>query len=112
MTRKHRTGKERARLFTLHDGRCHICQHKIAVGEKWELEHIIPYELTHDESDDNVKPAHVHCHKIKTAKDVSGIRKAQRIAAKHIGAWPKSKAKIQSRGFPNARHKEASHDAN
>ena len=101
MTRKRRGGLERARLFNLHGGKCHLCGNKINVGEGWELEHVIAWELTRDESDENVKPAHVACHKIKTADDVRGIRKADRIKAKHIGAWPKAtgNGRIQSRGF-------------
>lgn len=68
-------------------------------GEKWELEHVVPWELTRDDSDENVRPAHVSCHKRKTASDVRGIRKADRIRAKHIGAWPKSPRPLKGRGF-------------
>jgi 5-methylcytosine-specific restriction protein A len=100
MARKSFSRKERVRLFDLHGGACHLCQQKIKVGEAWDLEHIVPWELTRDDSDDNVKPAHKSCHKVKTADDVAAIRKADRIRAKHLGAWPKSKAKLQSRGFP------------
>lgn len=99
MARKSFSRKERVRLFDLHGGACHLCQQKIKVGEAWDLEHIVPWELTRDDSDDNVKPAHKSCHKVKTADDVAAIRKADRIRAKHLGAWPKSKSKIPSRGF-------------
>ena len=54
MTRKRRGGLERARLFNLHGGKCHLCGNKINVGEGWELEHVIAWELTRDESDENV----------------------------------------------------------
>jgi 5-methylcytosine-specific restriction endonuclease McrA len=101
--RKHLSAKERVRLFELHKGICHICKQKIQVGEKWELEHLIPWELTRDDSDENVKPAHDHCHKPKTKKDTQEIRKADRIRAKHLGCYPKSRARIQSRGFPKTR---------
>lgn len=98
MTRKHFSQRERIRLFTLNGGKCYLCDMPIKVGEAWEMEHVIPWELTRDDSDDNVKPAHVHCHKIKTASDVRGIRKADRIRAKHIGAI-KPKGKWPSRPF-------------
>lgn len=99
MARKHFSRTERVRLFDLHGGRCHICSGKVQVGEAWDLEHIVPWELTRDDSDDNVKPAHKHCHKAKTADDVAAIRKADRVRAKFIGAWPKSRTPIKSRGF-------------
>lgn len=103
MSRKRFSMRERVRLFELHRGVCHLCDQKIQVGETWELEHIVPWELTRDDGDGNVKPAHAKCHKVKTASDVAAIRKADRIRAKHIGAYPKSRARIQSRGFPKTR---------
>lgn len=103
MPRKRFSRKERVRLFDLHGGKCHLCGEKIQVGEVWELEHVIPWAMTRDDNDENVKPAHKTCHKSKTADDIDGMSKADRIRAKHIGAWPKSKAKIQSRGFQKSR---------
>ena len=102
MSRKHFSQRERVRLFTLNDGKCYLCNMPIKVGDPWELEHVIPWALTRDDSDDNVRPAHVHCHKPKTVDDVKGIRKMDRIFAKHVGAWPKPRGngKLQSRGFP------------
>lgn len=103
MARKHFSRTERVRIFELNRGECHICQHKIQVGDAWDLEHLVPWALTRDDSDDNVKPAHKSCHKEKTADDVADIRKADRIRAKHIGAWPKSKTPLRSRGFAKTR---------
>ena len=102
MARKHFSQRERVRIFALHGGKCHLCQMPIKVGEAWDMEHVIAWELTRDDSDDNVRPAHKHCHKIKTADDVRNIRKADRVKAKHIGAWPapRGNARLQSRGFP------------
>lgn len=77
--------KERARLFTLHGGNCHICGGKIQVGEAWEVEHCKPFELSYDDSDDNRKPAHVKCHKGKTAIDRVDIARAHRREQKHLG---------------------------
>ena len=99
MVRKTFSRKERVRIFDLNGGSCHLCGQKIKVGDAWDLEHIVPWELTRDDSDENVKPAHKSCHKVKTAVDVAAIRKADRVRAKHISAWPKSRNKIQSRGF-------------
>lgn len=103
MPRKSFSRTDRVRIFDLNAGRCHLCDQKIQVGEAWDIEHIVPWELTRDDSDSNVKPAHKSCHKVKTADDVAAIRKADRIRAKHIGAWPKSRAKIRSAGFAKTR---------
>lgn len=86
MTRRARTTLQRARLFEDHRGRCHICECKIQVGEKWEVEHVIPLEIGGDDSDDNLAPAHVKCHKAKTKADARDIAKCRRVAAKHKGA--------------------------
>jgi 5-methylcytosine-specific restriction enzyme A len=82
----------RARIFAAHDGRCHLCGEKIdGTRERWEVEHLVAYALTRDDSDENLAPAHVACHAAKTALDVAAIAKAARVARKHIGAHrPKS----------------------
>lgn len=103
MPRKHFSRTERVIIFDLNDERCHICKQKIQIGEPWDLEHLIPWELTRDDSHDNVKPAHKSCHKDKTADDVAAIRKADRVRAKFIGAWPDSRLKLRSRGFAKSR---------
>lgn len=105
MKRKHRNRKERARLFTLHGGICHICKGKILAFEGYELEHIIPFAVSHDDSDENVKPVHAKCHKRKTTDDAQYIAKTERMKAKHEGHFPKTRgnARLQSRGFQNTR---------
>jgi len=103
MPRKHFSRKDRARIFASNGGLCHICEGKIGVGEAYEIEHVIPYALTHDDSDGNLRPAHVKCHRIKTDQDVTAIAKVYRIAAKHDGSWPKSRAKMPSRPFQKSR---------
>ena len=95
MTRRKRTTRQRAKIFTDHGGLCHICKGKIdGTKERWELEHIVPYELTRDDTDENIAPAHVGCHKKKTATDKGKIAKSARVNAKHIGAAPQSKAPL------------------
>lgn len=98
MPRRPRSRKERARLFELHGGICHLCEGRIGVGEAWELEHVIPLEISGDESDGNVKPAHEKCHKRKTPKDAADIAKAKRRQDKHSGAW-----KPTSRPIPGSK---------
>lgn len=98
MKRRARTKLQRAKIFFAHGGKCHLCGHKIdAVKEGFELEHVIALEISGDDSDENLRPAHVLCHKEKTKGDKAVIAKVKRIQAKHIGA--KGGSKIKSRGF-------------
>lgn len=86
-SRRKRSAKERARLFGLHGGVCHLCGEKIdGTRERWELEHVVPWALTRDDSDDNCRPAHARCHRMKTPGDQAGIAKAERTRLKHVGA--------------------------
>jgi 5-methylcytosine-specific restriction endonuclease McrA len=104
MARRSFTKKDRARIFTAASGVCHLCEGRIMVGEAWEVEHVIPYALTQDDGDDNLRPAHIKCHRDKTHKqDRPRISKAERQRAKHLGTWPKTKAPLQSRGVSSTR---------
>lgn len=85
--RRHISTTVRVRLFTQHEGRCHICKEKIdGVRERWEVEHIIPLELGGADDPSNWAPAHVSCHKAKTKQDAADIARARRVHARHIGA--------------------------
>lgn len=87
MTRRNISRTERVRIFERAEGKCHICGQAIdGTRERWEVEHIIPYALTRDETESNLAPAHERCHATKTPVDVRQIAKAKRVAAKHIGA--------------------------
>ena len=90
--RRSMTSLRRARIFDAAGGVCHICSQRILPGEPWEAEHVIALEISDDDSDANLAPAHVACHRVKTAEDHGRIAKARRVYAKHIGAHrPKSK---------------------
>lgn len=95
MTRRTWTSKRKLAVFEVHGGRCHICGVKIdGTREAWELEHIIPIALGGADDETNTAPAHVACHKPKTAQDVARIAKANRVRAKHMGAKPETRAVI------------------
>lgn len=98
MARRRFTDKDRARIFAANDGCCHLCSQKIdGVREAWEIEHVIAWELTRDDSDGNLKPAHVACHKQKTHEhDRPAINQAKRREAKHQGV-KRPAGKIPSR---------------
>lgn len=106
MGRRSFSAKDRLRIFTAHKGVCHLCSGLITVGEAWEVEHVIAYALTRDNSDENLRPAHKRCHEIKTRQeDVPAIAKAERREAKHTGA-SRPKQQIRSAGFPKPPPKE------
>lgn len=97
--RKSFTAKDRARIFAANGGVCHICGGAIAVGDAWEVEHLIAWALTQDDSDENLRPAHVKCHKIKThQEDRPAINRAKRREAKHKG-YARPQQRLQSAGF-------------
>lgn len=87
MTPRRMTPLRRARIFDSAGGVCHICECRILAGEPWEVEHVIALEISRDDSDENLRPAHVACHREKTAEDAGIISKAKRVRAKHVGAW-------------------------
>lgn len=86
------SAKERARLFLLHNGICHLCGGKInGATEAWEISHDVPLALGGEDDDANRLPAHAKCHRARTAgRDVPMIAKADRVRAKHLGLKPRS----------------------
>lgn len=99
--------RERKRLFDLHGGICHICKQTIdGVREAWDIEHVIPWAITRDDSDENRKPAHRggKCHGEKTKRDIKTISKSNRVRANHIGARAPSRNPIP--GSRNTRFKK------
>ena len=55
--------------------------------ERWEIDHVIPWAISRDDSDANRRPAHFKCHRIKTRSDRKDLAKSDRVRAKHLGAW-------------------------
>lgn len=80
--------KKRRELFIMHGGICHLCGMKIdGTRERWEVEHVIPRSMLGKlaDTDDNMKPAHVSCHKVKTAEDKGNLARAVRRQDRHTG---------------------------
>ncbi|WP_201269096.1 HNH endonuclease [Sinorhizobium meliloti] len=95
----------RAQAFERCGGLCEKCGARLKVGES-EYDHIVPAALGGDATLDNAQVLCIPCHRgvgAKTSDDIKAIAKTKRNWLKHTGAWPKSKAKIQSRGFPKSR---------
>jgi 5-methylcytosine-specific restriction enzyme A len=79
------SAKDRAEIFRDNGGVCHICTRKIAPGEAWEVEHPKARGLGGSDKKADMRPAHVDCHKPKTANDIRIMRKADRQMKKGLG---------------------------
>lgn len=97
------TKARRARIWMRDDGLCYLCGLKIGLGEAYDIEHVIPWALSFDDSDENLKLAHKEgCHKDKSRKDVKAIAKAKRMAGEHGQQARRKKENYRpmpSRGF-------------
>jgi 5-methylcytosine-specific restriction endonuclease McrA len=96
------------RVFARWEGRCHLTGAKIQVGDDWDVEHVKPVRSAlpgqpHLNRETNLRPALREPHREKTAQENSDGAKADRIRAKHLGIWPKSKTPLKSRGFTKTR---------
>lgn len=93
----------RLRVFERFKGVCQISGRKIMAGDQWEIDHKIALINGGKNEESNLRPVLKDAHKEKTAEDVAEKSKVQRMRMKHLGIWPKSRAKIRSRGFAKTR---------
>lgn len=97
------TKARRAKIWMRDDGLCYLCGLKIGLGEAYDIEHVIPWALSFDDSDENLKLAHKGtCHSLKTKTDVKSIAKAKRMAGEHGQQARRKKENYRpmpSRGF-------------
>lgn len=95
------------RVFARAEGRCHLTGLKIQPGDEWDLEHVKPLHLAQPgenlNRESNLAPAKRAPHREKTAAENSAKAKADRIRAKHLGVWPRSKTPLKGRGFARTR---------
>lgn len=99
--RKRISTRERARLFALHGGICHLCKGAIdGSREAWDISHEIPLAQGGADDDANRLLAHRKCHQSHTATvDLPNIAKAKRREAISTGAKAPPAVNIKSRGF-------------
>lgn len=102
MKRRPLTRLARVRIFDAAQGICHCCGLKIHAerGEVWDLEHVKPLWLGGADTEENLRPAHVSCHAMKSAGERTVKAKADRIRANHLGI---RKSKSPIRGWRNFR---------
>ena len=79
------TAKQRAEIFRDAQGKCHLCDRKIAEGEPWHVEHPKARGLGGSDKQEDMRPAHVDCHAGKTKKDREIMSDADATMKKHFG---------------------------
>lgn len=91
MTRREFPAKVKVAAFKRADDRCDECSAPLMPG-RFHYDHIIPDALGGEPTLENCAVLCRSCHGAKTAQeDVPRIAKAKRVAAKHIGARPKTR---------------------
>jgi hypothetical protein len=75
----------RARIFETHNGICHISGRKIMPGDAWDCEHKLALCLGGEHRENNIAPALVAPHRIKTKGDRHQKKKNDRVRRRHIG---------------------------
>ena len=93
------TRKQRLEIWTRAAGKCEGCGAKLKTGEG-DFDHRIAQGYGGENTVENGQLLCRTCHGAKTAKDKGITEKVKRIRHKHLGVYPPSRAKIQSRGFP------------
>jgi len=103
MTRKSFSAKDRARIFAAHGGVCGLSGMKIGAGDAWHIEHRVPVAMGGSNDDENLCPALVEPHSVKTKVDVARISKAKRQSGIEGGQAARRAKRgfslIQNRGF-------------
>jgi 5-methylcytosine-specific restriction endonuclease McrA len=93
----------RLRVFEKFGGICQISGRKIMAGEEWDLDHAKALWRGGEHRESNLQPVLKEPHREKSAAEQSDQAKADRVRKKHLGIWPKSKAKIKGGGFRKTR---------
>lgn len=95
----------RLRVFERYGGVCQLSGRKIRAGDDWDLDHKKPLRDGGAHAEDNLWPVLREKHREKTAREATERAKVDRIRAKHLGVYPKSKTPLKSRGFEPSRKK-------
>lgn len=91
-TRKKLYQYQRAIVFLAANGKCYICGEKIQ-EKTWHCEHVLPIWKGGEDTYENMRPAHVLCHKPKTRREAAERAKENR----------RGKPKKPSRPIPGSR---------
>lgn len=91
------------RVFERCGGRCGLSGLKINVGDEYDFDHIKALWRGGEHRESNLHPVLRDKHRAKSAAEQSDQAKCDRVRAKHLGLWPKSRAPLRSRGFAKTR---------
>lgn len=89
----------KARVWLRCEGKCALTGKKLRPGDPVDFDHIVPLSMGGEHSEANLQLVCRQAHREKTASEAPARAKADRIRAKHLGIYPRSKRPIQSRGF-------------
>ncbi|MDP3492786.1 MAG: HNH endonuclease signature motif containing protein [Hyphomonadaceae bacterium] len=99
------------RIWERCGGRCGLTGRKIMPGDARDYDHITPLWLGGRHAESNLHVVLKDAHKEKTKAEATVRAKINRVRAKHLGIYPPSRAKIQSRGFDKSRNHKVSNGA-
>lgn len=95
--------KVKARIWIRCQGRCALTGVKLGPGVPHDFDHIKPLSMGGEHREANLQLVSRDAHRRKTAAEAPARAKADRIRAKHLGLYPRSKRPLQSRGFEKTR---------
>lgn len=75
----------RLRVFSRHNGICHLSGRRIQAGDAWDLDHVVALANGGTHSELNLRPALRGKHREKTALDVAEKAKNDRVRKRHLG---------------------------
>lgn len=88
----------RLRVWDRCKGRCHRCNRKIPVGDKWILEHLVALINSGTNSEDNLCLTCSWCKPKKDAEDVALKSKTARVRQRHV--LPRQPSRLRGPAFP------------
>jgi 5-methylcytosine-specific restriction protein A len=103
--RKSFSAAARQRVLTRHNRKCAMCQVEITPATGCEYDHHIPLSIGGDDTEANLRPVCVRCHRLKSKADTTRAAKTKRQEDKAL-TKPAARRPIKSRGFSEAKPKK------
>jgi 5-methylcytosine-specific restriction endonuclease McrA len=96
--RKSFSAAARQRVLTRHNRKCAMCQVEITPATGCEYDHHIPLSIGGEDTEANLRPVCVRCHRLKSKADTTRAAKTKRQEDKAL-TKPAARRPIKSRGF-------------
>jgi 5-methylcytosine-specific restriction endonuclease McrA len=103
--RKQFSATVRRRILERHNKRCAMCQVEITPATGCEYDHHIPLSIGGDDTEANLRPVCVRCHRLKSKADTTRAAKTKRQEDKAL-TKPAARRPIKSRGFSESQPKK------